>query len=100
MIPDIAAGFQESVVDVLSYKLLLAAKEKRCKQISIVGGVAANKRLREKVKIDAGLSGIKVHIPSSALCGDNAAMIAAAGYYNLINGGGQDLSLDVFSRAL
>jgi len=56
--------------------------------------------LREKVKKDAGLSGIKVHIPSSALCGDNAAMIAAAGYYNLINGGRQDLSLDVFSRAL
>jgi len=99
MISDIAAGFQESVVDVLSYKILLAAKEKKCNHISIVGGVAANKRLREKVKIDAGLSGIKVHIPSSALCGDNAAMIAAAGYYVIINGGRQDLSMDVFSRA-
>lgn len=100
MIPDIVAGFQESVVDVLSYKLLRAAKEKRCRHISIVGGVAANKRLREKVKKDAGPAGIKVHIPSPALCGDNAAMIAAAGYHTLINGGRQDLSLDVFSRAV
>jgi len=100
MMSDIAAGFQESVVDVLSYKLLLAAKEKRCEHISIVGGVAANRRLREKIKNDAGLSGIKVHIPSPAICGDNAAMIAAAGYYPLINGGFRDLSLDVFSRAL
>ncbi|RPH52075.1 MAG: tRNA (adenosine(37)-N6)-threonylcarbamoyltransferase complex transferase subunit TsaD [Desulfobacteraceae bacterium] len=99
MTPDIAAGFQEAVVDVLSYKLLLAAKAKRCKHVSIVGGVAANKRLREKIIKDAGPTGIKVHMPSHALCGDNAAMIAAAGYYLLINGGPQDLSLDVFSRA-
>jgi N6-L-threonylcarbamoyladenine synthase len=100
MIPDIAAGFQESVVDVLSCKLLLAAKEKRCEHIAMVGGVAANRRLREKVMNDAGLSGIKIHIPSPDLCGDNAAMIAAAGYYHLIDGGLQDWSMDVFSRAL
>lgn len=100
MIPDIAAGFQESIVDVLSYKVLHAAKENRCEHVAIVGGVAANSRLREKLKINAGLSGIIIHIPSPALCGDNAAMIAAAGYYQLINGCRQDLSMDVFSRAV
>jgi N6-L-threonylcarbamoyladenine synthase len=99
MIPDIAAGFQEAVVDVLSYKLINAAKKRDCKHISITGGVAANKRLREKVEAEAASHGIRVHIPAPSLCGDNAAMIAAAGYHGLISGVVQDLNLDVFSRA-
>ncbi|MBU2520628.1 MAG: tRNA (adenosine(37)-N6)-threonylcarbamoyltransferase complex transferase subunit TsaD [Proteobacteria bacterium] len=97
-IPDIIAGFQESVVDVLSYKVLNAAMEKRCDQISIVGGVAANSRLRERVIKDAETKGIKVHIPSIDLCGDNAAMIAATGYHYLKNGKASDISDDVYSK--
>lgn len=97
-IPDIIAGFQESVVDVLSYKVLNAAMEKRCDQISIVGGVAANSRLRERVIKDAEPKGIKVHIPSIDLCGDNAAMIAATGYHYLKNGKASDISDDVYSK--
>ncbi|MBT7698471.1 MAG: tRNA (adenosine(37)-N6)-threonylcarbamoyltransferase complex transferase subunit TsaD, partial [Desulfobacterales bacterium] len=75
-VPDIAAGFQESVVDVLSKKVLSAANQKGCDQVAIVGGVAANKKLRERIKNDASRKGISVYIPSIELCGDNGAMIA------------------------
>lgn len=98
-IPDIVAGFQEAVVDVLSYKIIQAAKSKECNHIALVGGVAANRRLRDKVKHDAGSEGITVHIPSVELCGDNAAMIAAMGYHYLAAGNVAGFGDDVFSRA-
>ena len=97
-IPDIAAGFQESVIDVLSYKVINAALEKSCDHIALVGGVAANSSLRERVKQDAGERGIIAHIPSLHLCGDNAAMIAAIGYHYLKDGKVSGMSDDVFSR--
>lgn len=97
-IPDIAAEFQEAVVDVLSFKLIRAAEEKRCRHIALVGGVAANSRLREKLHGDAVGKDLAVHIPSLALCGDNAAMIAAVGYHQLLDGGIGDWGDDVFSR--
>jgi len=99
-IPDIAAGFQEAVVEVLSYKLIQAAIEKRCRHIAIAGGVAANHRLREKVRQDAEKRRIAVHIPAIELCGDNAAMIAAAGYHYLKNGITSDIDSDVYSRVM
>jgi len=98
-IPDIAAGFQESVIDVLSYKVINAALEKSCDHIAVVGGVAANSRLRERVKQDAGERRITAHIPSLDLCGDNAAMIAAIGYHYLKDGKVSGMNDDVFSRA-
>ncbi len=97
-IPDIAAGFQEAVVDVLSYKIVHAAMAKGCAHVAMVGGVAANNRLREKVRNDAERKGLTVHIPSVELCGDNAAMIAGIGYHYLKNGVVSCLGDDVFSR--
>jgi N6-L-threonylcarbamoyladenine synthase len=97
-IPDIAAGFQESVVDVLSFKVVHAALMKGCEHIAIVGGVAANNRLRERVRHEADLKGLTVHIPSIGLCSDNAAMIAATGYHYLIAGTVSGLCDDVYSR--
>ena len=97
-IPDIVASFQEAVVDVLSYKIINAAMNKKCKHIAIVGGVAANDRLRNKVKNDAKSKGILVHIPSYQLCGDNAAMIAATGYHYLVNEKLSYINDDVYSR--
>ena len=98
-IPDIVAGFQESVVDVLSYKAIHAAMEKGCRHLALVGGVAANYRLRERLIRDAGLDGITVYVPSIRLCGDNAAMIAATGYHYLMAGMLTKLDADVFSRS-
>ena len=97
-IADIAAGFQEAVVDVLSHKIITAANEKGCGHIALVGGVAANSRLGEKVREAAGLHGIRVHVPSLYLCGDNGAMIAAAGFHHLKAGKVSDMNEDVFSR--
>jgi len=97
-IPDIAAGFQESVVDVLSFKVVHAAIMKGCEHIAIVGGVAANNRLRERVRHEADLKGLTVHVPSVDLCSDNAAMIAATGYHYLIAGTVSGLCDDVYPR--
>ncbi len=96
---DIAAGFQEAIMEVLTHKAIQAATEKGCDRLALVGGVAANSRLREKLRIDAGRHGMSVHIPSIELCGDNAAMIAAAGYHYLTAGIEAGLADDVFSRS-
>jgi N6-L-threonylcarbamoyladenine synthase len=98
-IEDIAAGFQEAVVEVLCYKIINAAVKKGSDHIALVGGVAANSRLRERVKNEADKKGICLHIPSIHLCGDNAAMIAAVGYHYLKKGISSDLNADVYSRA-
>lgn len=76
---DIAASFQEAVVDVLVYKLNLAVTNYKPKQVLVVGGVAANSRLRERV--NETIKDLEIIIPKMKYCTDNAAMIGAAGYY-------------------
>ena len=80
---DIAASYQEAIVEILVKKLCRAAREYDVKAISVVGGVAANSRLREKLEEEAVRFGLDVTLPTRALCTDNGAMIAAAGLQKL-----------------
>jgi len=95
---DIASGFQASVVDVLSVKLFTAAKAAQCRHVALVGGVAANQYLRQRIQKEAAKRNYSVHIPPLNLCGDNAAMIAATGYHYLKDGRTSRLDEDVYSR--
>lgn len=80
---DIAASFQEAVVDVLVGKARRAAREFGAKGLCLAGGVAANSRLRERLLDVCVEDGYRAFLPSRALCTDNAAMVAAAGWWRL-----------------
>ena len=82
-VADVAASYQEAIVDVLVEKLCRAARQYDVKAISIVGGVAANSRLRLRLGERARALGLDMTLPPRALCTDNAAMIAAAGLEQL-----------------
>ena len=88
-VPDMAASFQAAVVDVLFNKTIRAA---RAKEILVAGGVSANRALRDTFR---NQSEYKVHIPPLSLCTDNAAMIAAAGYYRFTLGHVSPMDMDV-----
>jgi N6-L-threonylcarbamoyladenine synthase len=91
---DIAASFQEAVVDVLLHKTIKAAKKYRIEKIAIVGGVAANSRLREKAIEISKTEGFEIYIPDFKYCTDNAAMIARAAWIKYEKGEFDDLSLN------
>ncbi len=83
---DIAASFQQSVVDVLVTKTIKAAKEKGVSQVALAGGVASNSCLRERMQKACETEGFRLSIPSPVLCTDNAAMIGCAAYYEYLAG--------------
>ncbi len=88
---DIAASFQESVVDVLVKKTIDAAQAHQMKSIVVGGGVAANSRLRQRFLEAAQKHHVKIYLPDLKFCTDNAAMIAAAGYYKLRHARSKDI---------
>ena len=78
-VADVAASFQEAVVDVLTRKAVLACREHGATHLLIGGGVAANRRLRALAEERCAAAGIEVRVPRPGLCTDNGAMIAALG---------------------
>jgi N6-L-threonylcarbamoyladenine synthase len=86
-VADVAASFQEAVVDVLVTKARAAAQETGARGLCLAGGVAANSSLRERI-LDACIADdLRAFLPSRAMCTDNAAMVAAAGWYRLQSDG-------------
>jgi N6-L-threonylcarbamoyladenine synthase len=81
--PDIAASFQEAVVDILVEKARAAAADIGARAICIGGGVAANSLLRQRIAAAGLADGRRVFIPSRAMCTDNAAMVGATAWYRL-----------------
>ena len=95
---DLAASFQEAVVESLVGRAWLALEATGCRQLLVSGGVAANGRLRRALQEKAQETGKELFLPPLNLCTDNAAMVAALGYQLLKSGERLDLSADVFSR--
>ncbi len=90
-VADLAASFQQAVVEVLFEKTLRAARQYGAAEILVAGGVSANRALRAAFESQTEFP---VHIPPLSLCTDNAAMIAAAAYYRFLHGQVDDWSID------
>lgn len=97
LISDIAAGFQEAVVDVLVLKTIAAAKSLEVDTIAAVGGVASNSRLRARLEEEGRAAGLRVLLPPPEFCTDNGAIIAQAGHIKLKRGETTGLSAAPYS---
>ncbi|MEG0292304.1 MAG: tRNA (adenosine(37)-N6)-threonylcarbamoyltransferase complex transferase subunit TsaD [Anaerovoracaceae bacterium] len=91
---DIAASFQQAVLDVIVHKVITSAKEMNKDKVVLAGGVAANSKLRDMLVEACQKNNLELYYPSPILCTDNAAMIGCAAYYKYLAGGVDDLTLD------
>ena len=93
-INNLAASFQQAVVEILSSRFLAAAEQFGYKKLVIAGGVSANSGLRKKMEDECKRRGYALYQPPLSLCGDNAAMIGAQGYYEFLAGHTAGLDLN------
>ncbi len=97
LVADLAASFQQAVVDCLVRETIAAATHYRARRIIVAGGVAANRTLRQEMCDAARERGIDAYFPPIWLCTDNASMVAAAGHYQAALNGPDDLTMEVDS---
>ncbi len=96
-VPDVAAAFQDALVEVLVAKTIRAARARRVRALLLAGGVAANSALRSRMADAADRLGVPLHLPALPLCTDNAGMIAVAGAYRLARGERSSLRLGAYA---
>lgn len=93
---DVAASFQQAVVDVLAEKTIRACLAAGVSRFAMAGGVSANKHLRARMQAECEKHGIEMCVPKPVLCTDNAAMIGSAAYYEFINGNTAGAELNAY----
>ena len=96
-IPSLCASFAAAVSDTLVPRGVAALKETGYRKVAVAGGVAANSIIRRDVLAAAEKLGAQVYLPPLSLCGDNAAMIGAQGYYEYLAGNIADMSLNAYA---
>ena len=91
---DVAAAYTDKIVKAIVQKAELALAESGMKTLVLAGGVAANSHLRAALERMCARLGVRLAMPERAMCGDNGAMIAAAGYFEFLKGNFADTSLN------
>jgi len=93
----LCASFSAAVSDTLVPRVVQAMKQTGYKSLAVAGGVAANSRIRRDMTAAAEQLGVQLYMPPLSLCGDNAAMIGAQGYYEYLSGNIADMSLNAYA---
>ena len=94
---DLCASFEHAICDMISDRVILAARKLNQTQIVVCGGVCANSAIRARLKKECEKNDFELYLPETTLCGDNAAMVASQAYYEFLEGNIADMSLNAFA---